>query len=93
MNKIMPFLIIGLFILSGLQVAATTNHLDNDLSVASTDANIHIIPITISTSREYKIINGNGKQTNEELKIYTISYKQQSKNLENSKEIKEQQKS
>ncbi len=93
MNKIMPFLIIGLFILSGIQVAATTNHLDNDLSVASTDANIHIIPITISTSREYKIINGNGKQTNEELKIYTISYKQQSKNLENSKEIKEQQKS
>ena len=91
MKKIIPFLIIGLFILSGLQVVATTNHLDRELFVASTDANIQIIPLTISTSQDYTIINGNAKQTNEELKIYTISYKQQSTNLENSKEIKEQQ--
>jgi len=93
MKNIMPFLIIGLFILSGLKAVATNNNLDNGLFLESNDPKIHIAPITIPNSQDYQIINGNGKQTNEELKIYSISYQQQSKNLENYGEIKEQHKS
>ena len=89
----MPFLIIGLFILSGLKVVATNNNLDNGLFLESNDPKIYIAPITIPNSQDYQIINGDGKQTNEELKIYSISYQQQSKNLENYGEIKEQHKS
>ncbi|EMR74861.1 hypothetical protein MBGDF03_00057 [Thermoplasmatales archaeon SCGC AB-540-F20] len=93
MKNIMPFLIIGLFILSGLKVVATNNNLDNGLFLESNDPKIYIAPITIPNSQDYQIINGDGKQTNEELKIYSISYQQQSKNLENYGEIKEQHKS
>ena len=92
MKKIMPFLIIGLFILSGLKVVATNNN-DNEIFLELNDSQIRIAPITIPNSQDYKIINGNGKQTNEELKIYQISYKQNSKIVESYGEIKEQHKS
>ena len=54
---------------------------------------IHIVPITIPNMQGYQIINSNGVQTNEELKIYSVSYKQQFNEVEKFREIKEQYKS
>ena len=93
MKKIIPFLIVGLFILSGLKGVATDKNLTNEVNLESNNQKIHIAPITISNSQDYDIINGDGKQTSEELKIYSISYKQYSKNDENYIETKEQHKS
>ena len=42
---------------------------------------------------DYQIINCDRQQTNDELKIYSVSYKQTSKNIENYKKIIEQHKS
>jgi hypothetical protein len=88
MKKIILFLIVGLFILGGLNVTATNN---NSNIFESNIREIQIIPITIPNTQHYKIINDNGKQTNEDLKIYTVSYKQDLKNI-NNREITEQHK-
>ena len=93
MKKIISFLIVGFFILSGLTVVATNKNLDNRYFLESNDSKIHIAPITIPNTQDYQIINGNGEQTNEELKIYSVSYKQHLKNVEKYREIKEQHKS
>jgi hypothetical protein len=93
MKKIISFLIVGVFILSGLNVVATNKNLDNRYFLEANDSKIHIAPITIPNTQDYQIINGNGDQTNEELKIYSVSYKQHSENVEKYREIKEQHKS
>jgi hypothetical protein len=93
MKKIISFLIVGFFILSGLNVVATNKNLDNRYFLESNDSKIHIAPITIPNTQDYQIINGNGEQTNEELKIYSVSYKQHLKNVERYRERKEQHKS
>ena len=80
MKKIIPFLIVGLFILSGLKVLATEKINTNELILESNDSIIQIFPITIPNSQE-------------ELKIYSISYKEPLKDPDNCIDIKEQHKS
>ena len=70
MKKIMPFLIVCLFIFSGLKSVASHERVDNGSCLNSNDYKIHIAPITNPNLQNYQIINDNGKQTNEELKIY-----------------------
>lgn len=89
MKKIILFLIVGLFILSGLKSVASNERIDNGFCLESKDSKITVAPITYLNSQNYKIINDNGKQTNEELKIYSVSYKLNSKDIENYREIKE----
>jgi hypothetical protein len=90
MKKIISLIIVSFFVLSGLNVVATNENLDNGNLLKSNDSKINIAPITTPITQYYQIINDNGKQTNEELKIYSVSYKQHSKNFEEDKEIKEQ---
>jgi len=73
MKNIIVFLIVGLFILGGLQVLATDNKIDNKCFLESKDSKINIFPIT----------NPNG-----ELKFYSVSYKNDLKNFKSYEEIK-----
>jgi hypothetical protein len=75
MKKIITFLIVGYFILGGLNVVATNKNLDKRCPLESDDLKILIAPITDPT---------------DEIKIYSISYKQPIKYVDNNKEIKEQ---
>jgi hypothetical protein len=73
MKKIISFLIVGFFIFSGLNVLAENINLDVEKFSSSNDTKIDIISI----------------QTSEEMKIYSTTYKQNTKNDINNKEIKE----
>ena len=73
MKKIIPFLIVFLFIFSGLNVVAENINLNVENFLSSNDTKIDIISI----------------QPSEELKIYSTTYKQNTKNDINNKEIKE----
>jgi hypothetical protein len=90
MKKILPFLIIILFIICGLNSIAIEKKIDYEFTFKLNDPLIYIAPISIPNTQEYLIINKNGEQTNEELKIYSISYKQHSKNIKDDIEIKKQ---
>jgi len=89
MKKIISFILVGFFIVSGLNAVATNETLDTSKFLESNNIEIHIAPITIPNNHVYQIIKGNGEQTNKELKIYTVSYNQDSKNVNNYKETKE----
>jgi len=78
MKNIIVFLIVGLFILSGLLVLATDNKIDNKRFLESNDSIIKIFPITTP---------------NEELKIYSVSYNNDLKNFKSFEEIKNLHKS
>ena len=93
MKKIIPLLILCLFIFSGLESVVSHEQIDNGSSLNSTDYKIHIAPIINPNLQNYQIIYDNGKQTDEELKIYTVSYKTNSNDIEYYKKIKEQRKS
>jgi len=84
MKKIISFILVGFFILGGLTAVSGNENLVNSKILESIDTEIHIAPITIPNNHVYQIINGN-----EELKFYTITYNQDSKNVDNNKEIKE----
>ena len=87
MKKIVSFLIVSFFILSGLNAVATDK---NNLEL--NDSKIQIAPITVPNVLDYQIIKSDEKQTNKEMKFYSVSYKQTSKNIENYKKIIEQHK-
>lgn len=93
MKKIIPFLIVCLFIFSGLNVVATNMNLDNKRLLESNRPKIYIAPITVPNAQDYQIINGNGKQTNEGLKTYSVTYQQHLRNVDNYKETIKQHKS
>ena len=90
MKKIIPILILCMFLFCGLQSVVSHERIDNGFSLNSDDYKIHIAPIINPDLQNYQIINDNGKQTNEELKIYTVSYKTNSNDIEYYKKIKDE---
>ncbi len=93
MRKIISFLIVGFFIFNVLNVVATNIHYNNDLSLDSNDYQILIAPISVPNLHDYKIIKDDGKQTDKEIKFYSIYYRHQSDDFEDLEEIKEKYKS
>ncbi len=81
------------FIISGLQGMATENIFNNEFTSKFNDYKIYIAPISIPNTQDYHIRNNNGQQTNEELKIYQVFYKQHTKDIKDTSEIKKQLKS
>ncbi|KYK22235.1 hypothetical protein AYK24_02475 [Thermoplasmatales archaeon SG8-52-4] len=90
MKKVIIFLIICLFIFSGMQGVASYERVDNNSFLNSNDYKINIAPITKPYSQICQIINKYGEQTNEELKIFSVSYNIYSSDQTDFKEIKEQ---
>ncbi|KYK24747.1 hypothetical protein AYK25_01585 [Thermoplasmatales archaeon SM1-50] len=92
MKKIIPFLIVGVFLISGLQCMATEKKfkLDTEFPDLSNDSEIFIAPISQPCSPDYQMINKNGEHTNEEPEIHLISYRQNSKNITDNREIEKQ---
>ena len=92
MKKIILFLIIGVFLITGLQniVAEKKLEIDPEFSDISTDSKILITPISQPCLPDFQITPKNGESTNKEPEIYLISYKQKSENLTEDKEIKKQ---
>ena len=90
MKKILSFLIICFFIFSGLQSLAFQERTDKELYLNSNDYKINIAPIINPNLQDCPIINDNSMQTNEELKIFSVSYKINSNDIETFNKIKEQ---
>ncbi len=90
MKKIISFILVGFFILGGLTAVSGNENLVNNKIIESIDTEIHIAPITIPNPQGYNTFNGNRDQTIDELKVFTVSYKQHLNNIDVNKKINEQ---
>ena len=90
MKKILTFSVIVLFIICGLNAMAIEKNIDYNSIFELNDSLICIIPISTPINQDYTNIYANGEQTYEELKFFSINYKQHSKDINDNLEIKKQ---